>query len=201
MQEYEKLGVQATFEMQRAARGVAAENATLRSMLRRRGVSDGEIEQFLRSAPGNSNYEEPNEAAKAQQPEFLTLPPSYRSMEVSQRQSGVFEPTVIGKECCDGKTTCSLSPGENAVRPGANTGSVQPASFAPNAMAGATTTTMDYNSATTMSCNTAARILADMQGHEDTRRTRASLGCVGQDECIVKNTALFQILDGSGGPG
>jgi len=49
LQEYEKKGVAATLEMQRAARRVAHENAGLRSLLARHGVSEGEIADHLRS--------------------------------------------------------------------------------------------------------------------------------------------------------
>ncbi|CAI4216868.1 unnamed protein product [Parascedosporium putredinis] len=50
VQEYERQGVHATLEMQRAARDVAVENARLRSLLTQRGVSEDEIEGYLVSS-------------------------------------------------------------------------------------------------------------------------------------------------------
>ncbi|OHF01720.1 hypothetical protein CORC01_02911 [Colletotrichum orchidophilum] len=47
-----------------------------------------------------------------------------------------------------------------------------------------------------MSCNAAARIIADMQGHGDDRTTRLALGCGAQEEeCFVRNTSIFRMLD------
>lgn len=59
VQEYERQGVHATLEMQRAARDVAVENARLRSLLTQRGVSEDEIEGYLVSlkSGGESGFE------------------------------------------------------------------------------------------------------------------------------------------------
>lgn len=47
-----------------------------------------------------------------------------------------------------------------------------------------------------MSCNAAARIIADMQGYGDDRTARIALGCRAQDEeCFVRNTTVFRALD------
>ncbi|UNI18524.1 hypothetical protein JDV02_004788 [Purpureocillium takamizusanense] len=48
--EYEKHRVEATLEMQTAARTVALENARLRAMLARMGASDADVEAFLQSS-------------------------------------------------------------------------------------------------------------------------------------------------------
>lgn len=47
LQEYERRGVEASLEMQRAARNVERENRCLRIMLARRGVLPDEIQAFL----------------------------------------------------------------------------------------------------------------------------------------------------------
>ncbi|KMU81340.1 hypothetical protein CISG_08985 [Coccidioides immitis RMSCC 3703] len=49
LRAFEKLGVEATLEVQAAGRKVAAENALLRSLLRIRGVTDFEVEHYLRA--------------------------------------------------------------------------------------------------------------------------------------------------------
>ena len=48
-----------------------------------------------------------------------------------------------------------------------------------------------------MSCNTAAQIIAEMQGTGVTKHNvRASLGCEDNEcECFVKNTLLFQLME------
>jgi hypothetical protein len=50
LNEYERRGVEATQDMQRAARKVAQENTRLRSLLARHGVSHEEVEVYLRSS-------------------------------------------------------------------------------------------------------------------------------------------------------
>ncbi|KAB5549384.1 hypothetical protein GE09DRAFT_1059889 [Coniochaeta sp. 2T2.1] len=45
--DYEKRGIEASLEMQQAARRVAGENARLRALLAVKGVSDAEVEQWL----------------------------------------------------------------------------------------------------------------------------------------------------------
>ncbi len=47
LQEYERRGVQATLDMQQAARGVALENDHLRALLASHGISSNEIDRFL----------------------------------------------------------------------------------------------------------------------------------------------------------
>ncbi|EFY89842.1 hypothetical protein MAC_04051 [Metarhizium acridum CQMa 102] len=47
VQEYERRGVEATLEMQQAARTVAVENSRLKMMLASLGVSEGDVDDFL----------------------------------------------------------------------------------------------------------------------------------------------------------
>lgn len=46
-----------------------------------------------------------------------------------------------------------------------------------------------------ISCETAATIIAEMRGDGDRSRIRASLGCVGEKECTVKNTRVLELMD------
>jgi hypothetical protein len=46
-----------------------------------------------------------------------------------------------------------------------------------------------------MSCNAAARIIADMNVHDDADHIRGALGCHGRRECVIKNTTLLQVMD------
>jgi len=45
------------------------------------------------------------------------------------------------------------------------------------------------------SCDDAANIIADFQGHGDPLRARSALGCGDATDCHVKNTTLFQLMD------
>lgn len=46
-----------------------------------------------------------------------------------------------------------------------------------------------------ISCETAATIISEMRGDADRSRIRASLGCVGDEECTVKNTRVLELMD------
>ncbi|KAK3933919.1 hypothetical protein QBC46DRAFT_400959 [Diplogelasinospora grovesii] len=59
LDEHERLGIQATLEMQQAARHVARENERLRALLLRKGVSDAEVEEFLRCGDPNPVDDKP----------------------------------------------------------------------------------------------------------------------------------------------
>jgi hypothetical protein len=56
----------------------------------------------------------------------------------------------------------------------------------------------DFSSPMEMSCNAAAAIIAEMQGHSNANLAKVQLGCRGRQECAVKNTVLFQILESEG---
>jgi len=49
--------------------------------------------------------------------------------------------------------------------------------------------------ATEMSCETAALILADLRRHTDLDSIRISLGCSEETECMVKTSAVLQLMD------
>ncbi|KAF5987410.1 bzip transcription factor [Fusarium coicis] len=61
LQDYERRGVEATLEMQQAARSVAVENSRLRILLGYHGITNEDVEKFLQSFPDQPA----SEAAKA----------------------------------------------------------------------------------------------------------------------------------------
>ncbi|KAI5461662.1 hypothetical protein BGZ63DRAFT_404501 [Mariannaea sp. PMI_226] len=61
VQEYERRGIEATLEMQQAARTVALENSRLRILLSHHGIADDEVDKFLQTFPDQAA----SEAAKA----------------------------------------------------------------------------------------------------------------------------------------
>ncbi|KAF2714300.1 hypothetical protein K504DRAFT_456536 [Pleomassaria siparia CBS 279.74] len=46
------------------------------------------------------------------------------------------------------------------------------------------------------SCDIAASIIAQMRGDGDSQSARLTLGCEGPSSCNIKNTILFQVMDG-----
>jgi hypothetical protein len=61
LQDYERRGVEATLEMQQAARSVAVENSRLKILLGYHGITNDDVEKFLQSFPDQSV----SDAAKA----------------------------------------------------------------------------------------------------------------------------------------
>jgi len=46
-----------------------------------------------------------------------------------------------------------------------------------------------------MSCTAAAHIMANMYRDGNNELAREALGCSGPEECLIKNTLVFQLLD------
>lgn len=208
VQEYERQGVQATLDMQQAARHVALENSKLRLMLRNRGVSDEEIERFLETGvDDDQTMDDSAKSAESQgtkhQPrqsgceENVRQPHSPRALQSMKRAKHTPSPqrsaTVAAdsslsamddiraqRECCNGETKCTF-PTE------------QPALANPAPRLEGTPGQLD--SSTTMPCSAAAEILSGMHGNRDRGLVMASLGCRADEECAVKNTRLFELLE------
>lgn len=208
--EYEKHGVQATLEMQQAARAVAVENERLRMLLRRKGVEDGEITAFLRDFDGMEDRDgkerkrtranatgdgkgQGSERRASAQSSSVVQPVSVSHANVQSDGLAILADVSAQQKCCNGQTQCidTGSKQDQALQPFtqpmvAPTGPQTPSH---------TTYANDLCSSTTMSCFAAAKIVADLQGHGDSERARASLGCNDEGECTIKNTALFQVMD------
>lgn len=250
VQEYERHGVDATLEMQHAARTVALENSRLKMMLAKMGASDGDVEAFLASCQDReaaealssvslmpvhhdkddgTGQQTTKEIGGRRRQQGLSITPdletkpyiagNYQNHTSTNGHAGSVPSSSHGstpsqgtpldvlalatlhqEPCCQGKTQCttaSEAPSPSTVE--TNTRAVTPTSaYAPTLSPGATTVAQDFSSPMEMSCNAAAAIIADMQGHGDASLAKARLGCRGQDECLVRNTVLFQILEGEG---
>lgn len=57
------------------------------------------------------------------------------------------------------------------------------------------TLALDQTSRLEMSCEAAARILAEIRGHADAAWDLSVLGCMGTRDCMVSNTRVFQLID------
>lgn len=206
LDEYKRLGVQATVEMQQAARQVSHENKRLRALLFQRGVSDAEVEEFLcredpspvddqlvqnclmtRASTASStprvssvmallNVEQPKTPARSCNLESSCENPPRREEE----NSLLLEPVGTPHED-DTPTFLGDWPRSSETSP----------SHLPDP-------DVRYKSGMETSCDVAAAILANMHGHADTSRVRVVLGCAGPSDCIVKNTKVFDLLDEAG---
>ncbi|KAG6015039.1 hypothetical protein E4U43_005863 [Claviceps pusilla] len=118
--------------------------------------------------------------------------------------------TLQQGSCCEGKTQCTMpnplptpaseAPSPSTIEP--STGAVTPlSSYAPELSPGATTVAQDFPSPMEMSCNAAAAIIAEMQRHSDRDLAKARLGCRAREECFVRNSVLFQILESEAASG
>lgn len=211
MQEYEKQGVQASLDIQKAARDVSIENARLRTLLSHRGVSGPEVDAYLRSFEGLAQPDGPlpdHHHVKREHSLPLPLPPPPPSSSSAHRTAPLDPLSVLADASTQVSTGSSASSASyheppRAVKPCCTPQQQHqtplpppppsqyqhqhhhtPSSYPPAA------------SPLQMSCNAAARIIADMQGHGDSRHARASLGCSPyEQECVVNNVTLFRILE------
>lgn len=196
VQEYDQRGIQATMEMQQAARTVAIENSRLRLLLRRRGVADDEVDEFLQSFSEEDHPEEasrPNRAkSRPSSGKCLSQGDGYNSSD----KLAALADASMQQDCCGGKTQCTMTSDElGAIGTSAQ---VFPSHGRNTLDTSCGASPVDVSSPTTMSCTEAAKIVAEMQGYGDSDMAKAALGCGSRRECIVKNTSLFQILEGSG---
>ncbi|OAA41764.1 hypothetical protein NOR_05272 [Metarhizium rileyi] len=249
VQEYERRSIEATLEMQHAARTVAAENSRLKMMLAGMGICDADIEAFLAACQDREAAEalssvsmcpvhhdqrddDPSRGVKSvvrqgmsngrvysqggidprpfmpQTKQRLLIPGAHvgrmagsSNGSTASRQHTPLDvlasATLQQHSCCDGKTRCTTAASE-ATSPSTvetNTRAVTPTSSPTT-----DSVMQDFSSPMEMSCNAAAAIIAEMQGHADANTAKTRLGCRGSQDCLVKNTLMFQILE-SEGPG
>lgn len=183
VQEYERRGMTATIEVQQAAKVVARENAALRRLLARHGVSRDEIDREIQAANGEpvvvSSTNAENLAA-ALRPQVVRMEPNRTTAAAP----------VCNDACKQGKNSCeNVDPHLDELPNPLETTATGAHSAPPLALS-------DITSAAETSCIAAATIIAQMRGDGDDDFARTMLlGCHGTTDCRVKNTTLFQVLD------
>ncbi|KAH6692459.1 hypothetical protein F5X68DRAFT_188126 [Plectosphaerella plurivora] len=197
VQEYEKQGVQASLDIQKAARDVSIENSRLRTLLSHRGVSAPEIDAYLRSFDGIIHADGPLSDHHVKREHSLPLPlPPAPQQHTSHRTSSLDPLSVLADASTQVSSTVT-APQYHEPR-GVKTCRT-PQQQQPPPPPPAQHHASAYPPAASplqMSCNAAARIIADMQGHSDTRHARVSLGCSPyEQDCVVNNVSLFRILE------
>ncbi|KAK6218108.1 hypothetical protein LQW54_002857 [Pestalotiopsis sp. IQ-011] len=187
--EYERRGVHATLEMQRAARQAAATNERLLALLAFRGVSQQEVEAFLAepishvpdSVPGG------NPAAAGAAPRVHG---AVATMEDSGPGPTCHESSQdIRRGEDSGSQRTNLlhrRPAQNVCTPLSQQN--LPLEQVAGRTAGALSTEVT-------SCETAATIILNLRGDAGgLSEARQALGCSGNMPCSVKNTHLFQLM-------
>ncbi|KAK2733667.1 hypothetical protein FQN57_002064 [Myotisia sp. PD_48] len=201
LQKYERVGVEATLEVQTAARKVAQENAALRLLLQYRGVSDLEINEYLhRSAECSANVAK-NGTFQNQKPTSISgaNPPmaSTAYSEVSGPSSQHTYPQTYSSGPVDSSNLSGLAPAgqtdpqiteyrSNPTIPPADKTTRYDSSY---------TVENDISIRNSTSCEEAARIIASMRGDYNDESVRAELGCSTNGSCRVENMKIFSILD------
>ncbi|KAI0165698.1 hypothetical protein GGR57DRAFT_497174 [Xylariaceae sp. FL1272] len=170
VREFKERGHQATLEMQRAARDVAWTNEKLVELLELKGISRGEVDEFLlnqRQGVGRMG-------------ESITSLGSGLSHGLDMEVHGQNTVTLIREKGCGEKdgTASDERAMEVVCEPPPDRG--------------------EGSQALVTSCDDAATIIAGFRGHGDVSQARQSLGCGNRRNCHVKNTRLFQLLDEAG---
>ena len=178
VRRFERLGVEATREVQAAGRKVAAENTLLRSLLRHYGFTENNVGEYLKSK--------------------TRLDPPPRPSVIAPFNSGVHDPKHKMDPVGD-----SFSPPNSVIirhesplndqaasadQPPDVDPAIPKASQAPQSGG-----KQDAGQAT--SCETAARIISTLRDHSDMQGLRSELGCHSESKCTVKNMDIFEILD------
>lgn len=190
--------MQATLDMQRAARAVALENARLRSLLSSKGVSGDEVERYLAS-PGEGCQalrraetggaccsRERSDAPEAIARHTSSSPAGSRvaAMDAFPLMS---LKRLVNKDGPHPFDTLDRGPEHSATL--AEKADIQKQSASESAAA--------PSKFHEMSCSAAAEIIADAHGHGDACLARTVLGCVDSSNCIIRNTQVLQVLQNS----
>ncbi len=219
LRQYEIAGVKATAEVQAAARKVSEENTSLRSLLGICGVDTGRIEEFLRTGAA-SFHKHSSHDMKTHAALLLRECASTRSCAVTH----VRTPPALETDVCTrdvqhiAKTPDAVKLDTNAISY-VSTNHVNsqttvdgnriksPVIHAerhripptPRCSTVESPTSSDQGRSTgardEISCVAAAEIIAGMRGHDDPEQVWPELGCSSSRKCMVKNMAIFQIMD------
>lgn len=202
VQQYEKARVQATEEVQHAARLVAAENAMLRDLLKRyNGIGDEEIARLKREWVAGYTDSRPPIAHK-------TVPPTQSARGISAQSSPVMMlsqarsvpqtsavSTPPHSPACDSSApSCDERPQtQQHILPRSKLSYDDSPTIVHATVA--TPTKPQPGISASMSCEKAAEILSSIRTSDDMADIRANLGCTSSGSCTVNNAHLMQVMD------
>ncbi|KAI1183969.1 hypothetical protein F5B17DRAFT_443008 [Nemania serpens] len=187
VRDYEQREVRASVEMQRAAREVAWVNERLVELLAARGVTRGEVDEFLRRRKEERDrggaFEDYARSAN-QDPESFQRSRGGVTRAVLVAGAEASDPAIVASE--------GVSKGIGDAR---GRGRVSGSGIEGRDIDTDTSTSTEGSRALLTSCDDAANIIAQLQGHGDVLHARETLGCGDSPNCHIKNTRLFQLMD------
>ncbi|KAK9414316.1 hypothetical protein SUNI508_02415 [Seiridium unicorne] len=201
--EFEQQGVQATVDMQRAARVVAVKNEKLLALLALHGVHQPEIDAFLAMPDviGATSAGGAQTQPLLSPPSTMTAPAASRPLPIVAEPTsrGTSEETMVPDRPMEGSR--SICNNASDCRP-ANLGLYQTKQSVCNPLlkqsAAGASAEQSHNSRSSgevTSCETAASIIVNLRGNGDVAEARQVLGCTDNAACSVKNTHLFQLMN------
>lgn len=212
LRKFEQHGVEATVEVQAAAKHVAEENARLRSLLRLRGVRDAEIDEYLHASDQKIVSPIYNQHAAL---ESQIMHPASNFPTVSNGNQNDLETMPEGRsreplspeteqdEWNTPSTARQDYPNEQSYRHVTRYSNTLDnlSHYASQEIIRLSTLGPERDSELRRmrddktSCEEAASIIASMRGLEDPEAIRAELGCSPGLSCKVGNMAIFQAMD------
>lgn len=211
LQDFETKGVDATLEMQQAARDVAIENSRLKMLLAHSGIGMDAVESFLQSFKGQDAAEAEQYAANITTAESIaslgrastvaTLFPEHAHIDKlavlasasMQQQSGGSGSSGSSASASDHDSDTTIASDDSTTGP--STGPVTPNSSHMNAPS---PSDADFEAPQTMSCDAAAHIIAQMQGcgFRGPSSKGGHLQSDGQNsDYLIQNSAFLKILE------
>src|SRR2546423_2210229 len=220
VRQYQRDGVQATAEVQAAARKVAEENYWLHTLLAKHGVSSAEIKEHLENSKAVSrslNLHAAEASARRVQPQDLfdyqsqqlpvqvarsSLNPSAPTTLSGGNDLGLPSPTSVGGPQEPQGTFFTVNSAQDDSSPLIHAGTeTLDSSSSFEGPQEVTTSCCDHGQQATIpgpdetSCEEAARIIASMRGQRDPKEVWPELGCCATKRCMVKNITIFQMVD------
>lgn len=199
VRRFESLGVEATLEVQAAGRKVATENALLRKLLRRHGITQEEISEYIKT---HAVRYPPCDQYSTEAPSPTPRGDHLVSLGVAQRTPCLPGDNSSSQDVTVRKLAPSPLSDSLAKRQGGHLGdqtsSVEQLTAQGIALSGASRIEQlndEQYTGQSMPCETAARIIMTMRGSPDIREVRSELGCHSTSDCMVRNMDIFEVLD------
>ncbi|KAI1175387.1 hypothetical protein F4777DRAFT_550535 [Nemania sp. FL0916] len=229
VRDFASRAAQATLEMQRAAREVAWTNERLVELLATKGVSKGEVDEFLTRCREQKDCDVGTGSQVHGTAQGFELSQDSLKDDTGAGLAGCVEESQARSEKCNSaqgvriregrqRSPCASSRNKAVAKP--NTDMAMETSTDIGMGTGCSGWAVDEveihicdgtsrpakesagtdegSRALITSCDAAASIIADFQGHGDVSHARKALGCGDATNCHVRNTRLFQLMDETG---
>ncbi len=198
VRKYNQDGISVTAEVQVAARRAAEENHFLRALLEMHGISAAEMDRHLASsrhvsAATSSSVIPPNLYSRTQHPITAKQRTPHPISRPNQQVSHIPTPSA-SHSTTDEYRSPSPPDGSGPLTSECHySAHDSDAPLDPAVISGKASHAEPTDET---SCESAARIIASMRGHEDPEAFWPALGCSDTDKCMVKNIKIFQLADG-----